>query len=513
MLADKARRRTFLVCLALSVLVTTFSAAPSTAGETPTFDYPTFHDATGLVRNGAAATVGDVLRLTENTYWQGGSVWYSTPITPAGSFSTTFEVSLHDGSTDPADGLVFTLQASPNGTSALGRPGEGIGYGGIAPSVGIEFDTWGNAWDPNANHIAVNLNGDERTPLVLADAPFRMYGAPFRAWVDYESSARLLSVYVSQEDSKPATLVITAGFDLWFALGISEEDEPIYVGFTAATGTAFEQTDLRNWRFTYVPHPPMVIRAGHFNGVFGKSPAPPGADNRGDNCTAGFAVTRRASRYMLTASHCRNWLDKDDNVIGRAHLVDIRGPVPPGIERAPESGWVRYAERLDCGGSGHLCLFQPERSKANDVMAWRPTPGIAIPTAELETNHGVFKVLRNGDWKRGQRICQMGASTRVEKCGSILKKKAFDKGTGYVKWRYDDKKEHVMPGDSGGPVYAYVYNSGGSVRGVAALGINEAYNCNPDDLICTNYFLPIATIMQQLGVNVLRWRPVGSRPH
>jgi hypothetical protein len=256
------------------------------------------------------------------------------------------------------------------------------------------------------------------------------------------------------------------------------------------------------------PSSPPLMRAGDFDGVLGKSPKPPKAANTGRGCTAGFAVLKATTRFMLTADHCRAWLDKNGNEVGRAYLVDIKGPTPPATVAGDQSAWVTYASELSCTGSGDLCLRQPERAKANDVMAWRPDPGTVTPTGEVQTNHGVFAVLGNGDWKLGQRVCQMGVTTGVEKCGSILKKKAFDQGSGYVAWRYDDPSQHVLGGDSGGPVYSYVYNSDGSIKGVLALGINEAFYDDDRCLygVCNNYFLPIATIMQQLGVTVLNTR-------
>ncbi len=95
----------------------------------------------------------------------------------------------------------------------------------------------------------------------------------------------------------------------------------------------------------------------------------------------------------------------------------------------------------------------------------------------------------------------VGSKTGREKCGKILPYKAFNKQTGYVGWLYPSPWEHVIEGDSGGPVYAYVHNPDGSIKGVSALGINEGYTCILN--VCTNYFLPIATIMEELGVTVL----------
>ncbi len=61
--------------------------------------------------------------------------------------------------TDGADGIVFVLQ--PLSTNE-GGTGQGIGYDGISPSIGIEFDTFRNTDlnDPSFDHIAVISNGD-----------------------------------------------------------------------------------------------------------------------------------------------------------------------------------------------------------------------------------------------------------------------------------------------------------------------------------------------------------------
>jgi hypothetical protein len=272
-------------------------------------------------------------------------------------------------------------------------------------------------------------------------------------------------------------------------------------------------------RISYVPQGPMDIRAGDFNGVAGISPpAPPGAAGNKGACTAGFAVVRGTTRYMLTTAHCLNYVDKDKKTIGQADLVDIVGPVPPGISSKP--GRVNYATDLDCSGSGSLCLRRREPDPINhsvpdyDVMAWRPDPGIVIPRGEVQVDpdYGV-PVLGDAVWQPGQRICQMGVETVVttggEKCGSILKKSALQNSgdvAGYVAWQYPNTSEHLEPGDSGGPVYAYVYNPDRTIKGVSALGINTGFKCNSKLLkktVCTNYFLPIQTIMQNLDVNVL----------
>ena len=53
---------------------------------------------------------------------------------------------------------MFVLQYISN--YLVGNSGEGVGYSGIAPSFGIEFDTYYNSFDPTYNdHISFLNNG------------------------------------------------------------------------------------------------------------------------------------------------------------------------------------------------------------------------------------------------------------------------------------------------------------------------------------------------------------------
>ena len=70
------------------------------------------------------------------------------------------EVDLMLGCKDEAgaDGIVFIF--SPY-SGITGRPGEGMGFAGLYPSLGIELDTWQNFHlaDPQEDHIALLSNG------------------------------------------------------------------------------------------------------------------------------------------------------------------------------------------------------------------------------------------------------------------------------------------------------------------------------------------------------------------
>src|SRR5438477_452508 len=96
--------------------------------------------------------------LTTEKINQSGSVWNSNKIDLSNSFDFHFNVYLGCKDLSGADGIVFILQ--PISTS-VGTTGEGMGFEGVSPSVGISLDTWQNFTrnDPWYDHISIQLNG------------------------------------------------------------------------------------------------------------------------------------------------------------------------------------------------------------------------------------------------------------------------------------------------------------------------------------------------------------------
>src|SRR6218665_1560576 len=98
--------------------------------------------------------------LTYDINTQSGSVWNNNRIDLNNSFDFNFDVFLGYHNSPGADGIAFVLQ--PISTS-VGSTGGGMGYQGIAPSVGITLDTYQNSSpdnDPSYDHIAIQRNGD-----------------------------------------------------------------------------------------------------------------------------------------------------------------------------------------------------------------------------------------------------------------------------------------------------------------------------------------------------------------
>lgn len=97
-------------------------------------------------------------QLTYNELDNSGSIWYENKISLDSSFVLLMDIFLGCEDAFGADGLVIGFQ--PISTS-IGTGGGGIGFLGVAPSLGIEFDTWQNTpfSDPFFDHIAFIQDG------------------------------------------------------------------------------------------------------------------------------------------------------------------------------------------------------------------------------------------------------------------------------------------------------------------------------------------------------------------
>ena len=270
---------TLLCCTALMLVL---AGAPTAVAQSPRFtDFSSIPDP-NLILNGRAAKSGtNVLRLTPASTGLPGSAWFRIPQPVSGGFTTTFTFQISStGATAPfpADGLAFVIQNDTSGTAALDTQGGGtIGYGSnpdveggtpISNSLAVEFDTFPNSTDPNANHVAVqscgtgpnssdetatyddgthcNLGTNSTLPITLAD------GNPHTVTIEYtppgvcEFCLGTLQVTL---DGTPLFAPISVTLDSLLTLG---SGGTALVGFTAATGTFVENNDILSWTFT--PH-------------------------------------------------------------------------------------------------------------------------------------------------------------------------------------------------------------------------------------------------------------------
>ncbi len=185
---------------------------------------------------------------------QASSAWFGTKQTVGNGFTTQFQFQLSGATTaQVADGFAFVIQNSS--LSALGSGGGGIGYDGIPNSLAIEFDTYLNGFDLDANHIAVQSNGTSANssnhtttpPLGRVSLPVSMTlanGKPHIGKITYDGTSTLV-VFL---DGTPVLSATGVNVNL-NNLGLDTGGKA-FIGFTSGTGAASETTVISDWSFS-----------------------------------------------------------------------------------------------------------------------------------------------------------------------------------------------------------------------------------------------------------------------
>ncbi len=185
-------------------------------------------------------------QMTNPVNWSSGSIWHKKPIDLRAPFELELNVMLGCKDADGADGIVFTFHPKMQQT---GYAGEGMGFAGLRPSLGIEIDTWENEHllDPSYDHIAILKNGSINHAYNLA-GPNRLPNLE-------DCQTHQLKVKWDPADQKMAVYIDGRGY-IWFRKDIINKifqgNPSVYWGVTAATGgynnkhaICFEKLDYR----------------------------------------------------------------------------------------------------------------------------------------------------------------------------------------------------------------------------------------------------------------------------
>ena len=175
--------------------------------------------------------------LTTEKIFDSGSVWNSNKINLYNSFDFHFNVYLGCLDFPGADGIVFILQPI---STQLGSAGEGMGFEGIAPSVGIALDTWQNANrnDPWFDHISIQLNGiithgnDLAGPVQASASDPNIEDCKWHVLrITWDAATHILTTYFDGQ------FRLQAQYDL--VKDVFKNDPMVFWGFSAATGGAY----------------------------------------------------------------------------------------------------------------------------------------------------------------------------------------------------------------------------------------------------------------------------------
>lgn len=126
-----------------------------------------------FVTSGHTTKIGaNCFRLTPAMDWASGSMWHKSPIDLNAPFNMELKLMFGCDDAGGADGMVFVFHPEIGGT---GYRGEGMGFAGLIPSLGIEVDTWQNFHlaDPAADHVAILEHGQIHHGFNLA-GPIRI---------------------------------------------------------------------------------------------------------------------------------------------------------------------------------------------------------------------------------------------------------------------------------------------------------------------------------------------------
>lgn len=172
--------------------------------------------------------------LTTPIQNQTGSVWQGTKINLTDSFDYSLKVFLGCNPAG-ADGVAFVLQPV---STKLGSLGQGWGFQGIKPSVGISLDTYANLGDPAYDNIAIHANGDINNNNNLAGP------MPASATGDNIKDCNWHDFRIKWD---PSTHTLSTWFDGVPRLSIQKDlvsdifnnDPMVYWGFSGSTGQLF----------------------------------------------------------------------------------------------------------------------------------------------------------------------------------------------------------------------------------------------------------------------------------
>ena len=199
------------------------------------------------------------LRLTPAKMNQTGAAWTMEQQPVGEGFETSFRFQLSEAAANEyggADGFAFVIQSL--GTEAIAGRGAAGGFAlargannpekrGIPRSLAVFFDTFRNEdeEDPSSNYSAVFTNGDgywlPRRLAVSDELRVKLKdGQVHEVRIVYQRPQ--LMVYLDQN----ADAVLTLAVDLASVVGAEGKG---YVGFTAATGSGYQNHDILSWSF------------------------------------------------------------------------------------------------------------------------------------------------------------------------------------------------------------------------------------------------------------------------
>jgi hypothetical protein len=206
-------------------------------------NHPTFKSVSGLKLNGDAEHVGEVIRMTSSDEESNSSVFTKRRVLRLDrSFTSRFSYYSTDAKDVANVGYAFVVHG--RGKGALGEGQEGLGYGGIRPSVAVEFDFTPDTTVLTGHHVAIVKNGRPNREPVVVD--FLAYGGTIHAKVTYNAHKHRVSLFAAPEgDPLPGDPLVARRLNLKRLIG-----DRARAGFTASAYIGGSTQELQSWKLT-----------------------------------------------------------------------------------------------------------------------------------------------------------------------------------------------------------------------------------------------------------------------
>lgn len=183
------------------------------------------------------------------------------------SFNSSFLINIFPLNNSAGEGLAFLI--APDLNLPPNSSGQYLGLTNLTTDgnvtnkiVAVELDTVKQEFDPDDNHIGIDINGVESvnftslTPygITLASEDARF----FNIWVQYDGVKKVMEVYIAEQATKegptpprPNTPILRSDLDLR-----NLTNQYSYFGFAASTGNTFQLNCVLRWNLTveYFPN-------------------------------------------------------------------------------------------------------------------------------------------------------------------------------------------------------------------------------------------------------------------
>ncbi|KAI4382081.1 hypothetical protein MLD38_008087 [Melastoma candidum] len=111
--------------------------------------------------------------------------------------------------------------------------------------VAVEFDSFQNDWDPNTDHVGINVNSIESISTRLWKTSIKT-GSTANAWIWYNATTFNLSVFLTYADNPKFNGNSSLSHIIDFRTIMPET---VRIGFSASTGSLVEIHNILSWSF------------------------------------------------------------------------------------------------------------------------------------------------------------------------------------------------------------------------------------------------------------------------